>query len=477
MIKPFKHIALSSLLAATALICLAQGCKKQDGPDDQDSSKIKVWITRADRTMILRNLDLDLKFDTVTNAFTTISVDSSKQYQEVKGFGYTLTGGSAWLINKLPADKKEALIHELFSADSGCIGISYIRVSIGSSDLDATTFSYNDLPAGETDLNLDKFSLDKDRTDLIPVLKMALQQNPNLSILGSPWSAPAWMKNNRSTVGGQLLTKYYDVYARYLVKYVQGMAAEGIPVEAITIQNEPLNPHNNPSMEMSAAEQLAFVKNHLGPAFRAAGLTTGIILYDHNCDRPDYPITILNDPEAKQYVDGSAFHLYGGDISAMTTVKEAHPDKNLYFTEQWVGGPSNFGPDLRWHVKNLIVGAMRNWSQTVLEWNLASDPSYRPHTNGGCTQCEGALTIDTQVSRNVSYYIIAHASKFVPAGSVRIDSNLPEGLPNVAFLTPDGEKVLIVLNDSELDRSFNIGFKGKIANTRIAGGSVTTFIW
>jgi len=477
MTKLIRQLPISALLISMAFISMAQGCKKQEDPTDQNSGKIETWITRADRTMILKNLDLNLRFDTVTNGFISITVDTARMYQEVQGFGYTLTGGSAWLINRLSADKKEALIHELFSADSGCIAISYLRISIGSSDLDAATFSYNDLPNGETDLNLEKFSLDKDRTDLIPVLKMALAHNPGLKIMGSPWSAPAWMKNNRSTVGGQLLTKYYDVYARYLVKYVQAMAAEGIPIDAITIQNEPLNPHNNPSMEMSAAEQTFFIKNHLGPAFRSAGLTTRIIVYDHNCDRPDYPITVMNDPEARQYVDGSAFHLYGGEISAMTTVKEAHPDKNLYFTEQWVGGPSNFGPDLRWHVKNLIIGAMRNWSQTVLEWNLASDPSYRPHTPGGCTQCEGALTIDTQVARNVSYYIIAHASKFVPAGSVRIDSNAPEGLPNVAFLTPSGKKVLIVLNDSDTDRSFNISFKGKTANTRIGGGSVTTYIW
>jgi glucosylceramidase len=477
MTTSIRQLPITALFISAALLCMGYSCNKQEDPSDNDSVRIETWITRADRTMILKNLDLDLEFDTITNGYSTITVDTSRMYQEVKGFGFTLTGGSAWLINQLPADKKEAIVHELFSADSGCIGISYLRISIGSSDLDAATFSYNDLPAGETDPNLERFSLDKDRTDLIPILKMALKENPDLSILGSPWSAPVWMKSNRSTVGGKLLPQYYDVYARYFVKYIQGMAAEGIRIDGITIQNEPLNPNNNPSMEMSATEQAAFIKNNLGPAFRTAGIDTKIILYDHNCDRPDYPITILNDPEAKQYVDGSAFHLYGGEISAMTTVKEAHPDKNLYFTEQWVGGPSNFGPDLRWHVKNLIIGAMRNWSQTVLEWNLASDPSYRPHTPGGCTQCEGALTIGTLVSRNVSYYIIAHASKFVPAGSVRIESNLPDGLPNVAFQTPAGRKVLIVLNDSDVDRSFNIGWKGKLASTRIAGGSVTTYLW
>jgi len=222
------------------------------------------------------------------------------------------------------------------------------------------------------------------------------------------------MKTNGSSIGGSLKTDCYDVYARYFVKYIQEMQAEGITIHAITPQNEPLHGGNNPSMLMTASEQANFIKNYLGPAFQNAGLTTKIVIYDHNCDRPDYPLDILNDPDARKYVDGSAFHLYAGDISALSQVHYAYPDKNVYFTEQWVGGPSNFAGDLQWHIKNLIIGATANWSKVVLEWNLASDPYYNPHTNGGCTSCEGALTIGATVIRNVSYYIIAHASKFVP---------------------------------------------------------------
>jgi glucosylceramidase len=155
----------------------------------------------------------------------------------------------------------------------------------------------------------------------------------------------------------------------------------------------------------------------------------------------------------------------------------AYPSKNVYFTEQWVGGPSNFSGDLQWHIQNLIIGAPRNWSKNVLEWNLASDPSYEPHTNGGCTQCEGAVTIGTSIIRNVSYYIIAHASKFVPSGSVRIASNIPANLPNVAYKTPDGRKVLIVLNNSNAMQTFNIGFNNRKAATSLSIGSVATYIW
>jgi glucosylceramidase len=286
------------------------------------------------------------------------------------------------------------------------------------------------------------------------------------------------MKNNNSTIGGRLKPEYYDVYARYFVKYIQGMQAEGIPIDAITIQNEPLNPYNNPSMEMSATEQAAFIKNNLGPAFRTAGLTTKIVVYDHNCDRPDYPLAILNDADARQYVDGSAFHLYAGDISSLSQVHDAFPVKNIYFTEQWVGGPSNWGPDLKWHIRNLIIGATRNWSRLVLEWNLASDPSYQPHTAGGCTACEGALTINgSQVTRNVSYYIIGQASKFIPTGSVRIASTIVSKLQNVAFKTPEGNDVIIVYNESDSEQNFNISFNGKKITTSLLAGSVATYIW
>src|SRR5690606_15401790 len=254
---------------------------------------------------------------------------------------------------------------------------------------------------------------------------------------------------NNAAKGGSLKPEYYDVYAHYFVKYIQQMHEEGIEIAAITIQNEPEHPGNTPSMTMTSTQQNDFIKNHLGPAFKAAGIDTKIVIFDHNCDHPDYPIAILNDPVTRTMVDGSAFHLYLGDISALSTVHNTHPDKSIYFTEQWTSGEGDFGGDLRWHVKNLIVGAPRNWSRNVLEWNLAADENLEPHTDGGCTLCQGALTINSltgAVSRNVSYYIIAHASKFVPPGSVRVQSNIVNNLHNIAYLIPVGKTVLIVLN-------------------------------
>lgn len=476
--------AIASLLLSVTLS--SASCKGGgDKPDPVDppetgpvKSDVAVWLTKPDKSALFAAQKTAMVFKDTFNVYPTITVDETKTFQQIDGFGYTLTGGSATLINALPASTKDALLEELFHWDSTFIGVSYLRISIGASDLSAETFTYNDLPAGQTDEDMEHFSIAREQKDLVPVLKKIVALYPQIKILGSPWSAPVWMKTNNAFIGGSLKPEYYAAYAKYFVKYIQAMKAEGITIDAITPQNEPLHGGNNPSMVMQAAEQADFIKNHLGPAFRDAGITTKIIVYDHNADRPDYPVDILKDPAANAFVDGSAFHLYGGQISALTQVHNAYPDKHIYFTEQWVGGPGNFGGDLQWHVKNLIIGATRNWSRNVLEWNLAANPSYDPHTPGGCSTCLGALTVSgANVTRNVSYYIIAHAAKFVRPGSVRIGSDNPGMLENVAFKTPDGKKVLVVLNDGNVPQKFNIRYNGKIVTGELVNRSVATYVW
>ncbi len=445
-------------------------------PPTPATNDVEMWLTKGDQSVLLQKQTGVLSFVSTVNSYPVINVDSATAYQSIDGFGYTLTGGSAFQINHMDAASRAALLNELFS--TGSIGVSYLRVSIGASDLSASVFSYNDMPVGMTDPTLANFNLSLDTVDVIPVLKQILTINPNIKIMGSPWSPPVWMKSNGSSIGGSLLPAYYSVYAKYFVKYIQAMQAKGIRIDAVTIQNEPQHGGNNPSMLMSATEQANFIKNNLGPEFQTAGVTTKIIIWDHNCDNAGYPISILNDAAAKPYIDGSAFHLYAGDISALSAVKTAHPDKNLYFTEQWTSGSGSFDGDLKWHIKNVIIGSMRNWSKVALEWNLASDATFGPHTPGGCIECKGALTVNgTLVQRNVGYYIIAHASKFVPAGSVRIESNLAANLPNVAFKTPAGKKVLIVVNESGTAQGFNIGYKGKYVFTSLVAGAVATYTW
>ncbi len=446
----------------------------------QKDAKVNAWITNADRSALFAQQKDALIFKTGKTELPTIAIKMDSVFQTIDGFGFALTGGSAQHIIRMGAAERATLLKELFSAKDNGIGVSYLRVSIGASDLNDHVFSYDDLPVGETDPEFKKFDLGPDKDDVIPVLKEILAIDPKIKILGSPWSAPVWMKNNGDTRGGSLKPDCYKVYADYLVKYIKSMKANGITIDAITVQNEPLHPGNNPSMVLQPEEELAFVKNSLGPAFAAARIKTKIIIYDHNADRPDYPITILNDPEAAKYIDGSAFHLYRGEIGALTQVHNAHPDKGLYFTEQMViDGRDSSRLKVASPVERLFIGATRNWCKNVLEWNLAADPQNQPHTDrGGCPMCQGAVTIDkNKITRNVAYYAMAHASKFVRPGSVRIASDLLANLPNVAFKTPDDKKVLIVANTGASAQTFNIGYGLKHATATLNAGSVATYVW
>lgn len=484
----FINIVCGLLLVGGFMQC---GCNKDNSGDSTTTTPPVVtppvvvpgtadvvsWLTTGDKTNLLKKETTVLTFGTQANSNPVITVDSTQIFQEVDGFGYTLTQGSALVINQLSATQKASLLTELFGNSETSVGISYLRIGIGATDLSNTVYSYDDMPAGQTDPTLANFSITPDNA-VIAMLKEILLINPSIKIMATPWSPPVWMKDNNSSIGGSLNPAYYHVYAQYFVKYIQAMQAEGISITAITPQNEPLNPANNPSLSMTALQQADFIKNHLGPAFATAGITTKIVSYDHNCDRPDYPTTVLSDAAANAFVDGSAFHLYGGDISAMTQLHTSFPTKNLYFTEQYTASTGDFSGDLKWHIKNVVIGSMRNWSKIALEWNLANDPLFGPHTPGGCTTCLGALTVSPSgFTRNVAYYIITHASKFITPGSKRISSNMGSNIQTAAFLRPDGKKVLIVLNEDSNAKTFNISFKNKWVTATLPGSAVATYIW
>ncbi|MEI6049738.1 MAG: glycoside hydrolase family 30 beta sandwich domain-containing protein [Bacteroidota bacterium] len=467
---------------------------------------VESWVTNPDRSALFQKQPDSVFFRNSNSGWgIPIVVDDKQQFQEIDGFGFALTGGSAELLMKMSAAARAKLLQELFTWNHNNIGISYIRLSIGSSDMNRFVFSYDDVKEGETDFDLKKFSLSQDLNDVIPVMKEILTINPGIKILGSPWSAPEWMKTNNNVRGGALKKECYDVYAMYFVKYIQEMKNQGITLDAITIQNEPLNSKNTPSMQWLWTEQAEFIKNNLGPAIVKAGLTTKIILFDHNLDRIDYPLAMLNDPDVAKYADGSAFHHYGGEINSMSNLHLARPDKNLYFTEQMVvENPADKTISISEQVLRLIVGTTRSWSKNVILWNLAADPKNDPHTDhGGCSMCQGAITIDGEnISRNIAYYTIAHASKFVRPGSVRVAStytgdktvSLTEDeehpgikrvtlientqvLPNVTFRTPDGKIVIIVVNDTWSANSFSIRYRGKFAGFRLSPGAVGTYVW
>lgn len=469
------------LIAALLLSFLNIGCDSKDFPTYLPPTlgevNSKFYLSTPSKSSLLEQQSNGI-FPLSTNSNFTINVSDATVFQTMDGFGFTLTGGSAQLINNMSISAKNQLLRELFSRDDDGIGVSYLRISIGASDLDASVFSYNDLPAGQTDIALNNFSINPDLVNLIPILTSIKAINPEIKILATPWSAPAWMKTNQSTIGGELQSIYYATYANYFLKYIQAMQANGIQIDAITVQNEPENPFNNPSMVMSASQQTDFIKNHIGPLFAQNAIQTKIIVFDHNPDNIQFPISIMNDPQANSYIDGSAFHLYAGQIESLSAVHNAHPNKNIYFTEQWIEAPGDFASDIKWHFRELMIGAPRNWSKTVLQWNLAADPNNGPFTPGGCTRCLGAVTIaGSTVTKNSAYYIIAHSSKFVPPGSVRIQSNTSVELPNVAYKTPDGKIVVIVLNNTDAQKSFNINVASEPISTVLPAGSVATYVW
>jgi glucosylceramidase len=423
-----------------------------------------------------------LHFGAIHSPSLTITVDDTRKYQQMDGFGASLTDSSAWLLSHQLTDqqRKEAL-EKLFSPTKG-IGLSVLRQPMGASDFAIEDYSYDDLPASQTDPDLRKFTIDRDRAYIIPILREALALNRNLKIIASPWSPPGWMKTSGSMIQGSLLPSAYAPLANYFVKFVQSYEAAGIPIYAVTIQNEPLNiPNNYPGLGMTAVEQSVFLRDHLGPQFHDAGIKSKILIFDHNWDLIDFPIKVLSDPRAASAAAGIAIHCYGGSVTAQTELHERFPNKDIWLTE-CSGGDWQKGKLLEEQTR-LIIGATRNWAKSVVLWNLALNQNHEPYL-GGCTTCRGVITVNdaaspAQVIETVDFTALGHASKFVQPGAYRIESNsFGQGsLEDVAFQNPDGSIVLLVLNGGGSIMKFDISCRGTYASASLAPGVVATFRW
>jgi glucosylceramidase len=403
----------------------------------------------------------------------TIDVDDTQRFQTMVGFGAALTDSSAWLIGtRMSAEQRAELLRKLFDPQQG-IGLSYVRHGIGASDFSLADYTYAD--------EVQRFSIDHERAYLLPVLKEALTVSSDLRIMGTPWTAPASMKTTAKLKGGSLRADAYAAYANYFVSYLQAFAQEGVTIESVTVQNEPLHESQSyPTMRMEVGEQTDFLKNHLGPALAQAGLATKVFVYDHNWDRPDYPIDLMNDTSARQYAAGTAFHCYGGDVSAQSSVHEAHPDKEIRLTECTGSVGSSFGDDMFWWMRNLFIGGTRNWASAVLMWNLALDERSGPQ-NGGCSSCRGVVTIEQStgnVTYNGEYYALGHASLAARPGASRIESSRIAGmLDSVAFLNPDGSKGLLVLNERNEPTVMKVRWAGRAFTYNLPAQAVATFKW
>ncbi|MBD9468549.1 glycoside hydrolase family 30 beta sandwich domain-containing protein [Pseudoxanthomonas sp. PXM01] len=453
-------------------------------PFAADAQDIAVWITTADHSTALAPA-APARFTADDGAGKSrIAIDGTRQFQEIVGFGASLTDSSAWLIqHKLDAQQRDALLRELFGRDDGGLGLSFSRLTIGASDFSRHHYSLADTPDGTPDPELKHFSIDENRGDVIPVARAMLAVNPQLKIMASPWSAPGWMKDTNSLIQGTLLPQYYDAFSRYLLKYVDAYAAEGIPIFALTVQNEPdYEPKDYPGMRLNAPARARLIGDHLGPMIAIRGSGPLIFDWDHNWDKPQEPLGVLGDAKANPHVAAVAWHCYGGEVAAQSPVHDAFPDKDAYMTECSGGDwePVRSG-GLPLQMKNIIIRSARHWARGALFWNLALDENNGPYA-GGCDTCRGVVTIDSRtgaITRTDEYYALAHASRFVRQGAHRIaSSETGDDLDNVAFRNADdGSLVLLVANSAKQPRRFSAVQGGKAFGYTLPARSVATFVW
>jgi glucosylceramidase len=502
-------VVKSALSAVTSLVMLAAGPVPQQDPGgpDRHRASARVWLTTVDRSALLTEGG-PVPFRTgAVSPHPTIVVDPEVSYQSVDGFGASITDSAAAVLYRLPPALRDEAMRRLFDPVTG-IGISFLRQPVGSSDFtaEAAHYTYDDVPPGQTDFPLRRFSIARDEARILPLLRRAKHLNPRLTIIATPWSPPAWMKTTDSLIGGRLKDdpRIYDAYARYLVAFVRAYAAAGVPIDLLSVQNEPQNraPSGYPGTDMPVRQQIKVIEA-LGPLLRKASPRTKILAYDHNwathpadiettppgeSPETDYPYQILASPAAR-WVAGTAMHCYFGDPSAQTALHNAFPDKGIWFTEcSGSHGPADppaqvFRDTLVWHARNIVIGTTRNWAKSVVTWNLALDETGGPHL-GGCDTCTGLITVaNGGYTTNAEFHTIGHLSKFVRPGAVRIASTSfgttgwNGQIMDVAFRNPDGSTALVVHNENDDPRSFAVSVEGRLFEYTLPGGALATFTW
>lgn len=485
-------------MAATLL----SGCRKPNvdpgtDPEQPVQHDVMTYITTADNTMHFDKVGKNFIEGLNMNPEITLVLDPETRYQQYDGFGAAITGASAYNLSRMPADARARLLRETFSVKDG-MGYSYVRVPIGGSDFNV--HSNHDYTCCDT-RGIENFALTSDETEyIIPILKEILTYNPDLKVMGSPWSCPLWMKIDdpdrknpyNSWVGGYLNPDYYQDYATYFVRWIQAFQREGIAITSITVQNEPLNWGNSMSLYMPWQQERDFVKTALGPAFQSAGLSTKIIVFDHNYnydnkeDQKNYPVRIYNDSEAAQYIDGAAFHNYGGSATELDAVHRAAPTKNLYFTEASIGTWNNghdMSASLIDEMKYTCLASAMRWCKTVIVWNFMLDDNNGPHGGtGACNTCYGAVDVDsrdyTTLTKRSHYYVIGHLSKAFLAGSTRIGVKgyQPGNVTACAAENPDGTYGVVLMNENPSGVNLQIEVGEHFFSLTLPGRSVTTCV-
>lgn len=455
---------------------LTAGCGRvQDSP-----APAEMWVTTADETQKLAPQP-EQKPVGAASGGEMVTIDTSKHFQKMQGFGAAMTDASAQVLSALPDDKRKAIMAELFGRANGGLGLSFTRLTVGASDFSSSDYSYDDTPGNVPDPELRHFSIGPAKKYVLPRVREALAINPDLLVMISPWSAPAWMKTTRSLIKGELVPQYYPAFANYLARTVEAFGREGVPVSMITIQNEPnFEPDDYPGERVDPPARAEIIGRHLGPTFKKLGIRIQILDWDHNWDHPEMPLAVLRDPLSRQYIAGVAWHCYNGDVAAQSPVHDAFPGKDAWITECSGGNWSpKYAEVLGWMTDKLIIGGANNWARGTLLWNLALDPAHGPHT-GGCTDCRGVVTVDPKtgaITRNVEYYVLGHASRFVLPGAYRVAAmKSGDQVEAAAFLNPDGSRVAILHRQSG-EGAVSIAIDGERYSVALPSGSVATLRW
>ncbi|MFE2033468.1 ricin-type beta-trefoil lectin domain protein [Streptomyces scopuliridis] len=482
--RRLTRVLLAGALATAGLTGLSAGTAHAAG------EQVNIWLTTTDDSGG-RHVTRGLQQQTPVNfqpgnggSGTNVSVDEATRYQTFTGGGASFTDTAAWLMKgsgALSQATRDETMRKLFSPTEG-IGLSFIRNPMGGSDLARFGYTYDDIPAGQTDPDLARFSIAHDLADVLPLTKQAKQLNPALTTMASPWTAPAWMKDNGQLNGGWLKAENYGTYADYFVKYLQAYRDQGIPVDYVSVQNEPTCCAGYPSMSWNGSGLAYFTKNELLPKLQSAGLSSKVLAHDWNWDTYDaYAAETVNDAAVRSHPNfgGVAWHGYGGDVQKQTDVHNQYPQLNAFQTEH--SGGTWIANQQREDMSN-IIDYTRNWAKSVTKWSLAVDQNRGPH-NGGCGTCDGLITVHNgdgrhgQVDYTIEYYTMGHLTKFVKPGAERVASTASTAVPNVAWRNPDGSKALIAYNDASAARELRVNWGGQNFSYSLPGKTSATFTW
>ncbi|MFZ0085052.1 MAG: glycoside hydrolase family 30 beta sandwich domain-containing protein [Candidatus Acidiferrales bacterium] len=475
--RDFLGISALGLVAGITPKEFISSTNKAPSPESASpasGSEISVWVTSGeDRFAAAPKAAWDAT--PINDTADRIILNPATKFQEILGFGGAFTDGTCYTLNQLAAPAREQLLHEMFHPSE--IGLNVCRTCIGSSDYSTKVYSFDD---GDADPGLTRFSIDHDREYILPILRQARQINPDLFLFSSPWSPPGWMKFNNSMLGGSMRRFYLGIYAQYFLKFLQGYAAEGVPIQAVTSQNEVDTDQDGrmPACSWPQEYEIQFVRDHLGPLLESSGIPTKAWILDHNYNLWGRVVCSLEDEKLRRYCNAVAWHGYVGTPDMMTRVQDAFPEIAMHWTE---GGPDYTDPAYatdwcKWG--DTFTGVLQNWCKSITAWNLALDEHGKP--NIGPFSCGGMVTVNSQtkeITKSGQYWAFAHYSRVMRRGARRFDSqSASTGLQHVAVENPDGGQVLVLTNPGPA-RTVAIRLGDKFASVALRADSLTTLSW